>query len=270
MTELRQGRRIIASVALLVMVSTAAVGQEGSVGSSPTGPACRAGTLFLALETGTMAAADHIAEVMRAEHVRATFFLADEVSYQGGHALDERWAGYWRERVAEGHTFGNHTWSHAVVRKDLADGRVLAAMPDGKSLTFDQRSYCEQLTQVDERFFALTNRHLTAMWRAPAGRTTPRTLAWASSCGYPRHVGWTDASLLGDELPAGQYPNELLLARALRDARDGDILMMHLGIRSRRPPLAAVFRPLLAGLKARGFCFATLKPESPIAGRAAE
>jgi hypothetical protein len=35
---------------------------------------------------------------------------------------------------------------------------------------------------------------------------------------------------------------------------------MHLGIHSRKDPWApGVFDPLLAGLKARGFCFDTLK-----------
>ena len=54
-----------------------------------------------------------------------------------------------------------------------------------------------------------------------------------------------------------------LLRRALADIRDGDILMAHLGIWSRRDPFAPMLDPLIAGLKARGLCFATL----PAAGR---
>jgi hypothetical protein len=49
-----------------------------------------------------------------------------------------------------------------------------------------------------------------------------------------------------------------LVKRALARVRDGDILMAHLGIRSRRDPFAPALEPLIAGLKARGFCFATL------------
>ena len=40
----------------------------------------------------------------------------------------------------------------------------------------------------------------------------------------------------------------------------GDILLAHLGIRSRKEPWTpAVLEPLIAGLKARGHCFATLR-----------
>jgi hypothetical protein len=35
-------------------------------------------------------------------------------------------------------------------------------------------------------------------------------------------------------------------------------MMMHLGIWSRKEPFVEVFEPLVTGLKAKGFCFATL------------
>jgi peptidoglycan/xylan/chitin deacetylase (PgdA/CDA1 family) len=73
-------------------------------------------------------------------------------------------------------------------------------------------------------------------------------------------VGWAQAGFLGDELPSGPYPNDQLLANALRDIRAGDILMAHLGIWSRKDPWApAVLEPLISGLQARGFCFETLR-----------
>ena len=50
----------------------------------------------------------------------------------------------------------------------------------------------------------------------------------------------------------------LALAGALAGIKDGDVLMMHWGIRSRREKFAAVLEPLIVGLKERGFCFATL------------
>ena len=52
----------------------------------------------------------------------------------------------------------------------------------------------------------------------------------------------------------------MLLKKALRDIRPGDILMAHLGIWSRKDPWApAVLEPLIMGLKDRGFCFRTLR-----------
>jgi len=68
------------------------------------------------------------------------------------------------------------------------------------------------------------------------------------------------AGFLGDELPSDRYPNALLLKRALANVKQGDVLMMHLGIWSRQDAFApAVLEPLLVGLKAKGLCFATLR-----------
>jgi hypothetical protein len=71
-------------------------------------------------------------------------------------------------------------------------------------------------------------------------------------------VRWAPAGFLGDELPSEQVSNEALLARALRDVRDGDVLMAHLGIWSRKQTWAPTLDPLIAGLKQRGLCFRTL------------
>jgi peptidoglycan/xylan/chitin deacetylase (PgdA/CDA1 family) len=73
-------------------------------------------------------------------------------------------------------------------------------------------------------------------------------------------VGWSPAGFLGDELPSEVASNDLLLKKALRNIRKGDILLAHLGIWSRKDPWApAVLEPLITGLKAKGFCFATLR-----------
>jgi len=88
----------------------------------------------------------------------------------------------------------------------------------------------------------------------------------AKACGW-RHVGWSPAGFLGDELPSEQYPNAQLLQQALARLKAGDILVAHLGIWSRRDPWApAVLEPLIEGLKARGFCFETLKAHPAYAG----
>jgi peptidoglycan/xylan/chitin deacetylase (PgdA/CDA1 family) len=96
------------------------------------------------------------------------------------------------------------------------------------------------------------------LFRAPGGKTSSRVLSWVKECGY-FHVGWSPAGFLGDELSSDKYSNRLLLDKALRDIRRGDILLAHLGIWSRKDTWApAVLEPLIEGLKARGFCFETL------------
>ena len=217
---------------------------------------CR-GTLYLTLDTGNMRHAEAIADILAKHRVKATFFVAQEKTLRGDMALDPTWADFWKARVAEGHAFGSHTWRHGSFRKDEAGGKVIYRLMDGTQTALDAAQICAELKAPDTRFAELTGRKLDALWRAPGGRTTPNTLKAAEACGY-RHVHWAPAGFLGDELPSDVYPNEALLKRALANIRDGDILMAHLGIWSRKDPFAPMLDPLIAGLKDRGFCFATI------------
>ena len=131
------------------------------------------------------------------------------------------------------------------------------AKPSWRAL--DAAAYCTELRRVDARFRAITGRGLDPIFRAPAGKTSPRLLAAAQACGW-RHVGWSPAGFLGDELPSEKVSNAQLLQQALNRIRPGDVLVAHLGIWSRREPWApAVLEPLIVGLKAKGYCFARLR-----------
>ncbi|MCC6610614.1 MAG: polysaccharide deacetylase family protein [Burkholderiales bacterium] len=224
----------------------------------PAAHAACSGTLYLTLDTSVMTQAENVARILAKHHVQATFFIANEPTFRGDHSLDASWGEYWRTRAAEGHAFGTHTWDHGYFRGDLPGGKVKYVR--GREVReLDANGVCEELRRVDTRFRELTGRGLDPLWRAPGGHTTPNALAAAQACGY-RHVLWSRAGFLGDELPSDKYPNDVLLQRALRNLRDGDILVMHLGIRSRQDPFAPMLDPLLEGLKQRGFCFATLAP----------
>ncbi|MFZ5557741.1 MAG: polysaccharide deacetylase family protein [Pseudomonadota bacterium] len=215
--------------------------------------------VYLTLDTGGMQSAELIADILKKHDVRATFFIANEKTYRGDRSLDESWAPYWKARAAEGHAFGSHTWRHWYFRQDADDGRVAYVARGGQQKELlDRDGVCRELKQPGAAFKAMTGRELDPLWRAPGGRTTPRTLEYAKACGFARHVGWADAGFLGDELPSDRYPNDALLQRALKNVRAGDVLMMHLGIWSRQEPFAPMLDPLIAGLKARGFCFRTL------------
>lgn len=246
---LKAGVRLIVAV----LIATAAF---PTIAASDA-PACQ-GTVYLTFDTGNMAQAEHIAAILKEENVKATFFLANERTARGDHALDASWGSYWRARVAEGHAFGNHTWSHLWARRDLPDGKLLAVDASGRERRLDRAAFCAELKKVDDTFHNLTGQHLAGIWRAPGGRTTQNSLRWAAACGYPVHVHWDEAGFLGDELPSEKFPNEVLLQRALKHITPGDILLMHLGVWSRKDPLAPILKPLIQGLKARGLCFATL------------
>ena len=89
--------------------------------------ACQAGTLYLTFDTGNMRHAELIADTLARHGVKATFFLAQEETTRGDHALDASWAPYWRARVAEGHAFGSHTWRHGSFRSDSGSAAVRPA-----------------------------------------------------------------------------------------------------------------------------------------------
>ena len=216
-----------------------------------------AATVYLTIDTGNMEPAEQIAAILRKHQVKATFFLADEKTKRGDTSLDPAWAPFWRALAADGHKFGSHTWKHSYFRRDLPNGKVAYVAKAGLTEQLDQAGLCAELRRVDQRFHAMTDRHLDPLWRAPGGRTTTRTLEFAKRCGF-RHVGWTPHGFLGDELPSQTHPNRRLLADSLRNIKDGEILLLHLGIWSRQDPYWPMLDPLIDGLKKRGFQFALL------------
>ena len=219
-------------------------------------PGCK-GTLYLTLDTGSMKPAQEIREILRKHQVRATFFIANEKTLRGDTALDAAWGPYWNSLVADGHAFGSHTWRHWYLREDASNNKVSYVNPQGGRESLDQQQFCQELNRVGDAFQAMTGTKLDPIWRAPGGRLTPRALQFSKACGY-QHVDWSPAGFLGDELASSTHPNSVLLSRALKNLRDGDIMMMHLGIRSRRDPFWPMLDPLLDGLKKKGFCFATI------------
>jgi len=235
------------------------IGAAALIFNAPATAAPCAGTIYLTFDTGTMSQAEHIARILRQEQVRATFFLANERTFRGDHALDDTWAGFWRSLAADGHVFGNHTFRHTYFKRDRANGQIEATVDyGGPKIHLDETAFCAELRRVDARFQSLTGKHLSGLWRAPGGHTTQQAIRWAANCGYPVHVHWDSAGFIGDELDSERYPNAKLLARALERIRPGTVTMMHLGIRSRKDPLAPILEPLIRKLKARNYCFATL------------
>lgn len=219
--------------------------------------------VYLTFDTGHMGVAPLVAQVLQDADVKATFFLANERTQTGGWSLDDQWAPWWRGMAAAGHAFGSHTWDHHTWLADRPDGgfdtRPSMGPDAGNRQVLGVAGYCAELQRPADRFLAITGQPMLPLFRAPGGKTSPALLRAAHSCGW-QHVGWAPAGFLGDELPSDRYPNDQLLKKALAGIRPGDILVAHLGIWSRQDPWApAVLAPLVAGLQARGLCFATLR-----------
>ncbi len=221
--------------------------------------------VYLTFDTGHMAVAPLIADVLKRQDVKVTFFAANERTQVGDGSLGQHWASWWTARAAEGHDFASHTYDHVYWRADLPGVkpnfrvRPSAGALAGREFTWSAEQYCAQLRLANERLQDFTGKTPLPLFRAPGGKTSPKLLAAAKACGFA-HVGWAPAGFLGDELPSNTNSNDMLLAKALRDVRQGDILMAHLGIWSRQDPWAPkVLEPLIVGLKARGLCFSTLR-----------
>ena len=222
--------------------------------------------LYLTFDTGHMGVAQGIAQVLREERVRVTFFVADEPTQEGDGTLGQAWSGWWQERAREGHEFASHTDHHVYWLQDMPTSggsmrfkvRASAGPEQGRVRVITGQEYCASVEGARSRIESITGKPALPLFRAPGGKTSPALLAQAKSCGY-LHVGWSDAGFLGDELPSEKYSNAHLLSKALANIRTGDILMAHLGIWSRHDPWApADLKPLIEGLKAKGFCFRTL------------
>ncbi|MES2937617.1 MAG: polysaccharide deacetylase family protein [Pseudomonadota bacterium] len=254
-------RRADRRAALVTLAGLAAAVALPARAASPSASCAK--PLYLTFDTGHMGVAQLIADTLKRQDVRVTFFGAHERTQTGDGSLGADWAGWWKARAAEGHEFAPHTFDHTYWRADLPDGRFRvrpSAGPDaGRDFTWTGEQYCAELAKAARRLQEVTGRKPLPLFRAPGGKTSPKLLAAAEAGGW-KHVAWAPAGFLGDELPSERVGNDALLRNALRDIRAGDILVAHLGIWDRKDPWApAVLEPLLAGLKQKGFCFASLR-----------
>ncbi|NCX66830.1 MAG: polysaccharide deacetylase family protein, partial [Burkholderiaceae bacterium] len=135
-------------------------------------------TAYLTFDTGNMAVAEYIAQVLKQQNIKATFFLANEKTKQGGYSLDDSWKGYWQARLQEGHRFGSHTYDHSYWVQDAGESDVLLrpqfGKNAGKAIRFDQAQLCTEISKVSTRFQELTGKPIDPIWRAPGGKTSPR------------------------------------------------------------------------------------------------
>ena len=250
---------VACAVAALACATLPAAGAQEAAGAPCDKP------VYLTLDTGHMGIAPLVADVLKRQDVRVTFFAAAERTQTDGDSLDDHWAPWWKARAAEGHEFGSHTYDHAYWRGDVKGTppgfriRPSAGPQTGKESVWSAARYCADIRKSSDRLAAITGKKPLPLYRAPGGKTSPALLAAARDCGYA-HVGWSPAGFLGDELPSETFSNPKLLAQALAGIRPGDTLLAHLGIWSRKDPWApANLEPLIVGLKARGFCFRTLR-----------
>lgn len=234
-------------------------------GTLATGQNACKNPVYMTFNTGHMEVAPGVADVLRRQAVRVTFFAANERTKVGDGSLGQHWASWWKARAAEGHEFAAQPYDQVFWRADLPGVRPTfrvrpaAGALAGREFTWTPAQYCAQLQFASERLHDHSGKLALPLFRAPGGQASSKLIAAARACGFV-HVAWAAAGYLGDDLPSDKFSNQALLTKALRDIRAGDILLAHLGVWKRQDPWApAVLEPLIVGLKARGLCFATLR-----------
>jgi peptidoglycan/xylan/chitin deacetylase (PgdA/CDA1 family) len=208
--------------------------------------------LYLTFDTGHMAPAQAIKAILDKHQVKASFFVANEKTHDGGTALDERHKIYFQTLAHEGHLIASHTWQHWYFQNDVGSDKV-RLMPWGRPALAKDYTQNELCTELGQPLQTL-GLHST-WWRAPGGRISARYVQMAKQCGF-QHVGWT--RLLGDELNSDHFSNQQLLDKALQETKAGEVLLLHLGVWSRKQALWPILDPLIHGLKRHGFCFHTI------------
>jgi len=142
---------------------------------------------------------DEILAVLRAEHVRATFFVV-------GRAV-QAYPLVVRREVEGGNAIGNHTWSH---------GHLVLYGEDGLRRT---------LERTDQAIYAAAGVH-TRIMRPPFGSRDWLVLGEVRKLGYTP-VMWSVPLANDWEYP----PARLIAARVLRYVGDGAIIDLHDGNR---------------------------------------
>ncbi len=140
---------------------------------------------------------DEILGVLRAERVRATFFVVGRAVAAYPRVV--------RREVEEGNAIGNHTWSH------------------GHLLLYDKSGLRQTLQRTDQAIFAATGTH-TRIMRPPFGARDWLVLAEVRKLGYTP-VMWSVPLAHDWEYPSAR----VIAARVLRYAADGAIIDLHDG-----------------------------------------
>jgi peptidoglycan/xylan/chitin deacetylase (PgdA/CDA1 family) len=131
--------------------------------------------VYLTFDTGHMAVAPLIADVLNRQAVKVTFFAADEPTKEGDGSLGSHWAPWWRQRAAEGHAFASHTIDHTYWRADAGSGRFTvrpsAGPRAGQTFEVSSAQYCAQIDAASARLQSLTGVAPLPLFRAPVSYT---------------------------------------------------------------------------------------------------
>ena len=168
-----------------------------------------------------------ILDVLKAHQAPAAFFLV-------GNYL-ERNPELVQRMVDEGHTVGNHTWSH----------------PDMSKIA-DRDAFARELGKVEEKYKEITGQELERYYRPPQGIYSEENLKLARELGY-KTVFWSLAYV--DWNNDAQPTPEQAFSKLIPRIHNGAVVLLHSTSRTN----AAILDELLTKWKDLGYSFAPIE-----------
>lgn len=181
--------------------------------------------LYLTFDAGyENGCTEQILDVLKKHEAPAAFFLV-------GNYLQTQ-PDLVRRMVAEGHTVGNHTWSH----------------PDMSAIA-EKEAFSRELTRVEEEYRAVTGQEMEKYYRPPQGNYSEENLKMAKELGY-KTVFWSlaYADWDNDRQPTAEEAFSKLLPRV----HSGAVVLLHATSRTN----AAILDELLTKWEEMGYRFA--------------
>jgi peptidoglycan-N-acetylglucosamine deacetylase len=173
-----------------------------------------------------------ILDTLAAEGIKASFGMTGHWAEQHPELV--------QRMVNEGHHLINHSWSHPSFT-----GTSTSSGP----LPYEQR--VEELRSTEILIHGLTGVELQPYFRPPYGDYDESVLVDLASNGYTVNVMWTVDTLGWNGLTAEQINQ-----RVWDGLAPGAIILMHVGSQSQD---AVALRDMIAGLRDRGYSFATVE-----------
>ena len=168
-----------------------------------------------------------ILDVLKAHQAPAAFFLV-------GNYL-ERNPELVQRMVDEGHTVGNHTWSH----------------PDMSKIA-DRDAFARELGKVEEKYKEITGQELERYYRPPQGIYSEENLKLARELGY-KTVFWSLAYV--DWNNDAQPTPEQAFSKLIPRIHNGAVVLLHSTSRTN----AAILDELLTKWEDLGYSFAPIE-----------
>ncbi len=156
--------------------------------------------IYLTFDAGYEAGyTEEILDILKEHNVSATFFVVGNYIETSPETV--------KRMADEGHTVGNHTYSH----------------PDMSAIS-DEESFSEELTKLEELYEEVTGQEMLKIYRPPQGKYSESNLETAKSLGYTT-VFWSLAYVdwYQDDQPTADEAFSKLIPRI----HNGAIVLLH-------------------------------------------